>query len=58
MRRAIVVGSVLASFAVERFSLERLQVLTPGEIRTRYAEFRQLTHFDELEADVLGGAAG
>jgi len=58
MRRAIVVGSVLASFAVEQFSLERLRVLTPGEIRTRYAEFRQLTHFDELEADVLGGAAG
>jgi sugar/nucleoside kinase (ribokinase family) len=58
MRRAIVVGSVLASFAVERFSLERLRVLTPGEIRTRYAEFRQLTHFDELEADLFGGAGG
>jgi sugar/nucleoside kinase (ribokinase family) len=53
MRRAIVVGSVLASFAVEQFSLERLRTLTSGEIRTRYAEFRQLTHFDELESDLF-----
>jgi sugar/nucleoside kinase (ribokinase family) len=57
MRRAIVVGSVLASFAVEKFSLDRLRTLEPGEIRARYAEFRQLTHFDELEADLFAGAA-
>jgi sugar/nucleoside kinase (ribokinase family) len=53
LRRAIVLGSVLASFAVEQFSLERLATLTHGEIRARYAEFRQLTHFDELEADLF-----
>jgi len=57
MRRAIVVGSVLASFAVERFSLDRLKDLAPDEIRTRYAEFRQLVHFDDLERDLLGGTA-
>ena len=54
MRRAIVVGSVLASFAVEEFSIDRLRSLTPREIRGRYAEIRRLTHFDELEAELLG----
>ncbi len=54
MRRAIVLGSVLASYAVEQFSLERLRTLTAGEIRARYAEARQLAHFDDLEVDVLG----
>jgi sugar/nucleoside kinase (ribokinase family) len=54
MRRAIAVGSVLASFVVEQFSLDRLRTLTPAEIRTRYAELRRLTHFDELEPDLPG----
>jgi sugar/nucleoside kinase (ribokinase family) len=54
MRRAIVLGSVLASFAVEQFSLDRLRSLTSGEIRARYAEARQLAHFDDLEVDALG----
>ncbi|HTP26822.1 MAG TPA: PfkB family carbohydrate kinase, partial [Anaeromyxobacteraceae bacterium] len=57
MRRAIVLGSVLASFAVERFSLERLRTVTHEEIRARYAEFRQLTHFDDLEIDLFNGGA-
>jgi sugar/nucleoside kinase (ribokinase family) len=55
MRRAIVLGGVLASFAVERFSLERLRTLGGDEIRSRYAEFRRLTHFEDLEGDILGG---
>jgi len=55
MRRAIVLGGVLASFAVERFSLERLRDLGTDEIRSRYAEFRRLTHFEDLEVDILGG---
>jgi sugar/nucleoside kinase (ribokinase family) len=58
LRRAIVVGSVLASFAVEQFSLDRLRTLTPPEIRGRYGEVRRLGHFDDLEADALGPAAG
>jgi sugar/nucleoside kinase (ribokinase family) len=58
MRRAIVLGGVLASFAVEQFSLERLKALADDEIRARYAEFRQLTHFDDLELDLFGKAAG
>jgi sugar/nucleoside kinase (ribokinase family) len=53
LRRAIVVGSILASFAVEQFSLDRFRTLGASEIRTRYAEALRLAHFDDLEADVL-----
>jgi sugar/nucleoside kinase (ribokinase family) len=53
MRKAIVVGTVLASFVVEQFSLDRFRTLSSHEIRGRYAEIRRLTHFDELEPDGL-----
>jgi sugar/nucleoside kinase (ribokinase family) len=53
MRRGIVLGSVLASFAVEAFSLDRLRTLTAAEIRGRYAEARRLVRFEDLEAGVL-----
>jgi len=53
LRRAIVLGSVLASFTVEQFSLERLRTLGAGEIRARYAEVRRLAHFDDLEVDLF-----
>lgn len=58
LRRAIVLGSVLASFVVEQFSLDRLRTLTPEEIRARYAEAKQLVHFDDLEGDLFGNSAG
>jgi len=58
MRRAIVVGSVLASFTVEDFSLDRLRSLTPAEIRARYEQVRRLAQFDDLEAGVLRGSTG
>jgi sugar/nucleoside kinase (ribokinase family) len=51
MRRAIVLGSVLASFTVEQFSLDRLRTLRPEEIRARFAEAKRLAHFDDLEVD-------
>jgi sugar/nucleoside kinase (ribokinase family) len=57
LRRAIVLGSVLASFTVEQFSLDRLRTLAPAEIRARFAEAKQLAHFDDLEVDLLGGAS-
>src|SRR5512144_2892407 len=57
MRRAIVLGSVLASFTVEQFSLERLRTLGPEEIRARFAEARQLAHFDDLEVDLFAAAS-
>jgi sugar/nucleoside kinase (ribokinase family) len=56
LRRAIVLGGVLASFAVEEFSLDRLRRLTADEIRGRYGDFRQLGHFDDLELDLFDAA--
>jgi sugar/nucleoside kinase (ribokinase family) len=56
LRRAIVLGSVLASFTVEQFSLDRLRTLTAAEIRARFAEAKQLAHFEDLEMDLRGGA--
>jgi len=48
LRQAMVLGSVMASFAVEKFSLERLQEISRQDIDSRYADFRRLTHFEEL----------
>jgi sugar/nucleoside kinase (ribokinase family) len=42
VRRAVVYGSVMASFTVEDFSLERLARLKPPEISERYAAFHEL----------------
>ena len=49
IRRAVVMGSVMASFNVEAFSLDRLRTLTYPEIVERYRTFRHLAHFDALE---------
>jgi sugar/nucleoside kinase (ribokinase family) len=46
LRRAVVYGSVMASFAVEEFGLGRLLRLNPQEIETRFREFKRLTQFD------------
>lgn len=48
MRRAIVFGSVMASFNVSEFGLRRLGSLTYPEIEARFHEFRKLTHFEGL----------
>jgi hypothetical protein len=48
LRRAVIYGSVLASFNVEAFSLERLRTLTIEEIRARYALFKAMSTFDEI----------
>jgi len=45
-RRAMFYGSVMGSFAVERFGTERLQELTRHEIDARFIVFRELTHLD------------
>ncbi|WP_411279898.1 PfkB family carbohydrate kinase [Gemmatimonas sp.] len=47
MRRAVVVGSAMGSFAVEKFSNGRLLDVTRAEIDARVQEFRQLVAFDE-----------
>ncbi len=47
-KRAVIYGSTIASFCVERFSLERFNELTYLEIQDRFHEFRRLTNFDDL----------
>jgi sugar/nucleoside kinase (ribokinase family) len=49
LRRAIVFGSVLASFTVEKFSLDRLREITLQDVHERYADFRALTHFEDFD---------
>ncbi len=49
LRKAVVFGSVLASFNVEAFSLERLRTLTQNDIADRYQMFRMMSQFEVLE---------
>ncbi|WP_405564386.1 PfkB family carbohydrate kinase [Polaribacter sp. Asnod6-C07] len=46
MKNAIIYGSNLASFCVEKFGTERMQELTQDEVRVRLQAFRELTQFD------------
>jgi sugar/nucleoside kinase (ribokinase family) len=46
LRRALVYGSVMASFTVEEFGLARLLRVTPSEIEERFMQFRSMTQFD------------
>jgi sugar/nucleoside kinase (ribokinase family) len=48
IRQAIVMGTVMASYNVEDFSLNRLRRLQYGEIEERYRSFKALTHFQGL----------
>jgi sugar/nucleoside kinase (ribokinase family) len=48
VRKAMIMGSVMASFNVEAFSLDRLRTLTYGEIEARYRMFKRLAHFEDL----------
>jgi len=45
LRRAVVYGSVMASFAVEDFSLRRLTRLRPEEIEERFRAFQEMVTF-------------
>jgi sugar/nucleoside kinase (ribokinase family) len=47
LRRAVVYGSAMGSFAVEKFSVQRLLEITPEDITRRVAEFRRLVAFEE-----------
>jgi len=50
LKQALVMGSTLASFTVEQFSMDRLRELSMLEVMSRFGSFRALTHFDELTA--------
>jgi sugar/nucleoside kinase (ribokinase family) len=47
LRRAVVYGSAMGSFAVEKFSVQRLLEITGPDIVARVAEFRRLVAFEE-----------
>ncbi|MBL7473814.1 PfkB family carbohydrate kinase [Robertkochia sediminum] len=46
MKNAVIHGSNLASFSVERFGTERMEALDKGEINKRLQQFKNLTQFD------------
>jgi sugar/nucleoside kinase (ribokinase family) len=48
IRQAIIFGSVMASFTVEDFSLNRLKKLSYKEIEERYRGIKAMTHFEGL----------
>jgi hypothetical protein len=48
IRTALVVGSALASFCVEDFSLDRFRSLDETAIRARCAAFAQLVRFEAV----------
>lgn len=48
LRRAIIFGSVMASFNVEDFSMRRMRTLSYREIERRFKLFKQLTHFEDI----------
>jgi sugar/nucleoside kinase (ribokinase family) len=49
LRKAVVYGSVLASFNVEKFSLERLRSVTHDEIGDRYRLFQLMSSFEAVQ---------
>lgn len=50
MKNAIIYGSNLASFCVEKFGTERMQELSRTQVQQRLEEFKKLTKFD-IEVD-------
>jgi cytidine kinase len=48
LRRAMIYGSVMASFNVEKFGTERVDALDYPEINQRFRDFKRMTHFDDI----------
>ncbi len=48
LRQACIAGATIASFCVERFSLDRFRDLAPAEIEARLGEFQALTRFERI----------
>jgi sugar/nucleoside kinase (ribokinase family) len=47
LRRAVIYGSAMGSFAVEKFSIERLLTVDSKQLAARVADFRRLVAFEE-----------
>jgi sugar/nucleoside kinase (ribokinase family) len=48
IRTAMIMGSVMGSFAVEKFSVDGLRGLTPARIQQRFDEMAELVQFDQV----------
>ena len=46
MKNAVIYGSTLASFSVEKFGTERMENLSKQEVHKRLEQFKNLTQFD------------
>ena len=57
LRRAMIFGSVMASFNVEEFGTERVQRLTHEEINQRFRDFKRFTHFEEIPFERVAQAS-
>ena len=49
LKKAVVYGSLLASFCVESFSLDRLKSLSREELDERYEVFKVMSHFEVID---------
>jgi len=49
LRKAVIIGSALASFTAEDFSLDRLKTVNFPDIQARYSEFERLAAFEPLD---------
>jgi sugar/nucleoside kinase (ribokinase family) len=54
LRKAMIYGSAMGSFAVERFGVERFHDLTAREVHERVCQFREMTAFEQ---PILAGEA-
>jgi sugar/nucleoside kinase (ribokinase family) len=57
MRRAMIFGSVMASFNVEEFGTDRVRRLTADEINARFREFKKFTNFEAIPFERASGTA-
>jgi len=46
IRRAVIYGTVMASFCVEQFSVKGMASLSPGDIENRFRQLAELSHFE------------
>ena len=55
LRRAMVYGSAMGSFAVERFSITRFEEITLADVKTRVRAYHDLVHFEPDGEPVVAG---
>lgn len=55
IRKAVIIGSVMASFNIEDFSLDRLKRLKHKEIVERFEEVRRFSEFEALKEEIHAG---